>query len=129
MSGEAEKESKATAKALAWIGEFVAAIGDLAQDANLTLVGEKVSVEIISGDVTYRHEYDQRTSVPALSANHFRRQVIETRSAQGVENDSWLILSCKSHGTRARAHPTPKQCPRPVTRHPLIKRPDHRSLL
>jgi hypothetical protein len=41
-------------------------------------------VEVIAADVTYRHDYDPRTSAPLPSADHFRRHVMKARSRRST---------------------------------------------
>ena len=79
MPDDSERESGATTMALAWIRDFMAALGELGPDVNASLLGHSVSAQFEVGDVRFNYVYDPRTSTPALSAKHFNRNVTRLR--------------------------------------------------
>ena len=79
MSDESERESGGSKMALEWIRKFTAALGDLAPDVQVSLLGQSVSSRIEVGDVRFNYVYDPRTSTPTLAADHFIRNVVQLR--------------------------------------------------
>jgi hypothetical protein len=82
MGDESERESSATMKAVAWIEDFMAALGDLGPDVQARLLGQSVSAGIDTDDIKFGYVYDPRTSTPALAADHFIRNVVQLRRKQ-----------------------------------------------
>jgi hypothetical protein len=74
-----DRDSHAAKKAGEWIRKVMTALGNLAPDVQATLLGQIVSAKIDVDDIEFSYVYDPRTSAPALSADHFTRNVVQIR--------------------------------------------------
>jgi hypothetical protein len=82
MSGNCENVSEATVNAVKWIDAFMRALGEIAPDVQVSLIGQSVSARIDVADMRFSYEYDPKTTTPALSAQHFLRNAAHVRRAR-----------------------------------------------